>query len=87
MKINPSKQHQQGLPVLVWFAFTAFRKAFNGCKRIAWANLTGLWQSVGHVGKIVVLSNGAKLTVTCCGIVKSAWVAAQNFSSSAKIGI
>ena len=55
--------NQSHLPVLILFAITTIRKTFNGGKCVAWADFTGEWKLVGHVGLIVVLSNGTHVAV------------------------
>ena len=78
--------YQSHLPVLILFAITTIRKTFNGCKCVAWASFTGEWELVGHVGQIVVLSNGTQVTVHFCWIVKFACGATDNFSFSGTSG-
>ena len=70
------------LPVLIWFAWSAFKKAPNGCKCIAWACFTEKWQFISHTGNIVMFPHGTPITFTCCWIVKLAREAAQNFAGT-----
>ena len=70
------------LPVLIWFAWSTFKKAPNGCKCIAWACFTEKWQFISHTGNIVMFPHGTPITFTCCWIVKLARDAAQNFAGT-----